>query len=116
MISSGNLRPVEPLDKGVKYDQGKTQWRLFPWKAAESIAQVLLYGARKYSPDNWIKVMRGDPDRYFDALMRHLVAWRAGEEIDPESGRPHLSHAGACILFLIWYWHCMDKEEAEKCD
>lgn len=34
------------------------------------------------------------------AAMRHLAAWRDGEQLDEESGLPHLAHALCCIVFL----------------
>ena len=34
--------------------------------------------------------------------MRHLIAWRKGELIDPESKLPHLAHAGCNLIFLNW--------------
>lgn len=85
--------------QGVKFDTGKTALGLFPPEALESIGRVLTYGANKYAAHNWRKGMAWS--RYYDALLRHLNAWNAGEDIDPESGLPHLAHAGCCIAFLL---------------
>lgn len=38
---------------------------------------------------------------YFDALIRHAYAWFEGEECDPDSGLPHLSHALACLAIIV---------------
>ena len=87
-------------EEGRKDDSGKLDWSLFPWKGAEAIVRVLMFGARKYAPNNWKKV----PDakrRYFNATIRHMTAWIEGEENDPETGLPHLAHAGCCVLFLL---------------
>jgi hypothetical protein len=54
----------------------------------------------KYAPDGWRTV----PDakaRYTAALGRHFNAWRSGEEIDPESGLPHLAHVLCNAVFLV---------------
>ena len=59
------------------------------------------FGAAKYGQDNWQRVPEAR-QRYFDAAMRHLLAWWDGERLDAESGLPHLAHAGCCILFLLW--------------
>ena len=86
--------------EGVKADSGKRRFSLFPLCALTAIVDVLEFGARKYSPGNWMTV----PDartRYWDAAVRHLVAWREGERLDPESGLPHLAHAGCCVIFLL---------------
>ena len=89
-------------NEGVKYDQDKPDWSLLPLEPIEDVVDVLTFGAKKYSPDNWKKV----PDlhnRYFAAAMRHLVAWKNGEILDPESGKPHLAHAQCCLVFLAWF-------------
>lgn len=91
---------VDLLRKGVKYDQGKVQWDLFPPEALEEIGKVLTYGAKKYAPDNWRHV-EGWKRRYFAALMRHMWAYWKGEKTDEETGLSHLAHAGCCLIFLL---------------
>lgn len=66
-----------------------------------SVAAVLGFGAEKYAADNWRKGMEWR--RLYGAALRHLMAWERGEDLDPESGLPHLAHAGCCILFLLSY-------------
>lgn len=89
-------------EPGYKSDDGKARWDRLPWAEVQDIVMVLAFGIRKYAPDNWQKV--AEPrDRYFAAAQRHLVAWKQGEMNDPESGLPHLAHAGCCILFLAWF-------------
>ena len=39
--------------------------------------------------------------RLYGALQRHMTAWYTGQELDPETGKSHLWHAGCCIMFLI---------------
>lgn len=38
---------------------------------------------------------------YKAALDRHMSAWWAGEDLDPEDGTPHLANALACLDILI---------------
>jgi hypothetical protein len=86
-------------DEGRKFDGGKLEYGLLPPKALEVVVEVLTFGAKKYARDNWKHV----PDakrRYFDALQRHLWAWKQGEQIDTESGIHHLGHAMCCLMFL----------------
>lgn len=87
-------------DRGKKDDAGKVRFSLFPRRALGSILNVLDFGAQKYGAWSWVEV----PDaknRYLDALMRHVEAWRAGERFDPESGQMHLAHAACCVVFLL---------------
>ena len=41
--------------------------------------------------------------RLLGAALRHLFAWGAGKGKDDETGRSHLAHAAACVLFLLDY-------------
>lgn len=95
------LNHVAIVDKGVKHDSGKPRFSLLPLKQIETVVAVLEYGAIKYAPGNWQKV-ENPRDRYFDAAMRHVFAWRNGEKLDPETQLPHLAHAVCCLLFLMW--------------
>lgn len=81
----------------VKADLGKPRMELLPPVALERISEVLTFGAKKYAPGNWRKV--DDRMRYAGAALRHIFARLKGEIVDPESGLPHLAHAGCCILF-----------------
>lgn len=85
---------------GRKDDSGKPRWSLVPEQAMEDVVKVLTYGARKYGDDNWRKVEDG-PRRYYDAAMRHIMAYRQGHWADDESGMPHLAHAVASLLFIM---------------
>jgi len=89
---------------GRKFDGGKLQYGLVPPLALKATVDVLTFGAEKYEPDNW-KVVPDSKRRYFDALQRHVWAWKEGEQIDPESGKHHLAHALCCLMFL--YEHDM---------
>ena len=83
----------------VKHDAEKVRAGLLPAEALLEIAKVLTFGAKKYSAHNWRKGTQWS--RYYDATLRHLLAWSAREKADPETGLSHLAHAGCCILFLL---------------
>ena len=68
--------------------------------AVDQIAKVLTFGANKYGATNW-QELEDFEARSFAAMQRHLVAWRRGDCIDPESGLSHLSHAACCLVFLL---------------
>lgn len=85
--------------EGRKFDSGKPEYGLLPPIILEEIVKVMTFGAQKYARDNWKYVEDGER-RYFDALQRHVWAWKRGETYDPESGLHHLAHAGCCLMFL----------------
>ena len=72
-----------------------------PWRAIAEITDVLSLGAEKYSANNWCRGTEWG--RYFAALCRHVFAWWQGEDLDPETGKSHLAHAGCCLIFLMEY-------------
>ena len=87
--------------KGLKYDNDKIRVDLVPPEVIIELGKILTYGANKYGPNNW-KGLENFNDRYYGAVIRHLMAWRMGEEKDPESGEYHLSHAMTGLMFLVW--------------
>ena len=63
-------------------------------------AAVMRGGAAKYGPFNW-NDQPVDATTYYSAIMRHVMAWYAGQDRDPESGHSHLAHVRACCGILI---------------
>ena len=100
-ISSSNWREEVPKDEFVKSDDNKPRYDLLPPELLEETAQVLAFGAQKYSDNNWVK--GASWSRYFSAMMRHMWAWWRGEDNDPETGYSHLAHASCCLGFLMAY-------------
>lgn len=86
---------------GVKFDQGKATFDLVPFDALAAVHRVMVFGAGKYGARNWERGMGWL--RLWNACLRHLFAWVAGEDRDPETGESHLAHAACCILFLLAY-------------
>ena len=86
---------------GLKYDQGKNRLDLIDPEFITGTGKVLRHGAEKYDANSWQQIDDG-VNRYYAALLRHLMAWRAGEVFDPDSGLPHLYHCACNIMFLIY--------------
>lgn len=91
---------------GLKYDNGKTRYDLYPLDAYKGCADVLTFGAAKYTPNGWKSVPDGK-NRYYAAMIRHLneqleYAQNGGIGLclDKESGLPTLDHAQCCLVFL----------------
>lgn len=88
---------------GKKFDSGKPMVSLIPTRPLLDVARVLTYGAQKYDPYNWAKGIKWS--RLMDAKLRHTLAFNAGEDLDPESGLPHLAHSICSDLFLLEFMH-----------
>ena len=63
------------------------------------IALAMMEGARKYGRHNY-RVAGVRASVYYDALMRHMMSWWEGEDIDQDSGLSHISKALACLTVL----------------
>ena len=57
-------------------------------------------GRRKYGAWNW-RVAGVRASIYLDALERHIQRWKEGEEVDPQTGVPHLASALTCLSILV---------------
>ena len=91
----------KPGTSAKKYDAGKTEYHHMPPQAFEMINEALTFGGRKYSAYNWRSGFAYT--RCFNAGMRHFWAWCKGENLDPESGLPHLAHGICCFIFLLQF-------------
>lgn len=87
---------------GTKLDHDKPRTDLLPTDVLEGVAQVLTVGAKKYADRNWEKGMKWS--RPYGALLRHLWAFWRGEELDPETGLPHIDQVVTNAMFLARYW------------
>ena len=91
-----NVKATNPKDAcGVK----KVPISGFPVPVILEAGLVKLHGDLKYGRYNWRDAgVRGSV--YYDACFRHLAAWWEGEDLDPDSGVHHLSHAitGLAVL------------------
>ena len=85
-----------------KGEAGKLKAPMFllPPFALFETAWVHGLGAKKYGPYNW-RENRVATSVYISAIMRHLMAYSNGEDLDPESGRSHLAHISAGCNILM---------------
>jgi hypothetical protein len=84
----------------VKFDQGKPELTMISYPFLVEMAQVRMFGAKKYSRDNWKK---GFPvTRSLNALLRHVFMFLDGEDVDEESKLSHLAHAACCLEHAIY--------------
>lgn len=89
---------LDIVTDGLKHDGGKLRLSLVPAEAIEAIGAVMTHGAEKYGKDSYKQV---DPERYRDALMRHICKWlKDPHGKDEDSGLPHLWHIITNAAFL----------------
>lgn len=67
----------------------------------KALCAVLEFGKTKYSRNNWRKGQ--NYMRVLASLLRHVFAIARGEDIDPESGKPHTGHIMCNAAFLEHY-------------
>lgn len=84
-----------------EYSKGKSKIHYIPAEIILGMGHAFEMGAEKHGPYSF----RDNPIDYtelIDSTMRHLLAFMNGEDNDPESGLPHLWHAGCNIGMLEW--------------
>lgn len=86
-------------DQTIKADEGKPELSLVPTQVIKDIAEVRMYGVKKYGDnESWRMV---EKQRYIDALYRHLLDYIDNNKaVDEESGIPHIKHMACNIAFL----------------
>lgn len=85
-----------------QFGSKKVPFSTIPPTSLVELARWQGFGGFKYGPFNW----QGDNSKvaasvYFEAIMRHLILWYSGIDVDPENGRAmHLGAvmAGASIM------------------
>lgn len=90
--------PENTWTEGVKYDADKAPIDLIDPDFLVGLAEVLGFGAKKYAAHNWRLGIQYS--RLIAAAYRHLGAINKGEDVDPESGKPHVYHLACCVMFL----------------
>ena len=107
-VPAVNVSPSPVKDSNPKDNIGCTKPGLsaVPCAPLYEAGAALAYGGKKYGRHNW-RAIGVRSSVYYDAVLRHLMAWWEGEDIDPVeqggSGLPHLAHA---IAGLMVYRDC----------
>lgn len=89
------------MKKAIKHDKGKPRMDLIDPYGEIGEAKAMGHGANKYHDFNYLSGEGLQWGQLYAACRRHLNAWKRGEDLDKESGLPHLYHAKACIGMLI---------------
>lgn len=89
------------INTGSHLDEGKVRLDLIPSEAIFALGDILTYGCKKYAPRNWEGGIAYS--KIWGSILRHGYKWIRGEQIDPESGFPHLEHMMCNLMFLVTY-------------
>jgi len=96
------------LEQAFKYDGGKPRMDLLDPEFLVDVAKVLTVGSAKYDQsqkvfqNNWRQGgMRWG--QVYAAAQRHMNQFWAGEELDAETGLPHVAHSACNMMFLHYY-------------
>ena len=84
----------------MRFNDGKPQlnYILTAPHAVKGLSQVFEFGAKKYARNNWQKGLK--ITEVMDSLLRHLMAYQNGEEVDSDSGLKHVHHITWNALIL----------------
>lgn len=102
-VKGSEIRSVSRTggEKGVKLER----FDLIPVEALTKLATHYGIGAEKYDDNQWRKGYEWS--KSYAALQRHLTAFWGGEDIDPETGSPHMAavawHAFTLMTFMDEY-------------
>lgn len=84
-------------EKGTKDER----FSLLPTGALASVARHYGIGARKYAEHNWARGYEWS--KSYDAMQRHANAFWGGEDIDAETGSPHMAAVAFHALTLLTF-------------
>jgi len=97
-VLTGHETETRVIDPETGGEKGKKLSQLGSLDPASlyTLSEVSGMGANKYAAHNFLKGYAWSLS--YDAMQRHLLKFWMGEELDPESGLPHVAHAA---------WHCL---------
>ncbi len=95
----GEVRSVSSTgaEKGTKDER----YDLLPVGALATVARHFGAGAKKYADHNWRKGYEWS--KSYAALQRHATQFWSGEDIDEETGSPHMAAVAFHALALLTY-------------
>lgn len=93
---AGSCKDTNPKDSvGI----AKVPFSTIPAQVMAEVGLAMLEGSLKYGRHNY-RVAGVRASVYYDALLRHLTAWWEGQDLDADSGLPHIVKAAACLVVL----------------
>lgn len=88
------------MEEAFKDKNGKISFLEIEWSFIEEMAKAMNANKHKYNPFNWHKPMvKTDLE---DSVMRHWVAYKKGEFLDPDDGCSHLAKIANNLMMLMY--------------
>lgn len=94
-------KKIEEQNTSLRLNQGKIQTREIDPAFILGMAKVLTESRSKYPHFNWAKPTKLSTP--YESMMRHILAFQQGEDIDPDDGLPHLLKAAVNIMFMNYH-------------
>ena len=89
-------KPTNPKDAvGIR----KAPMSTVPANVLAEIGVAMLEGSAKYGRHNY-RVAGVRASVYYDGVMRHMMDWWEGTDIDPDSGMSHITKAITSLVVL----------------
>ena len=95
------------MSKGINHNEGKPRPSLVLVDTHNALAEeikVSELGAKEYGRYNW----KGGGEQFLadnlDSILRHILAYSQGQEIDPKSGCHHLAHVRRRCAIALEHW------------
>lgn len=96
-----DLDPVIKSNGASHKSEGKPAINIIDPGFLIDIAKVMSMGEAKYGKANWMG--GGSYESWVASALRHIEAFNRGENLDQESGLPHLAHAAVnCLMIEGW--------------
>jgi hypothetical protein len=92
--------PVKKINPKTAFGLAKPPLSVVPPSAMFVMGQAMVDGKAKYGAMNW-RESAVPASIYYDAALRHLMAWWDGEDKAEDSKVDHLGHVMACMAILV---------------
>lgn len=94
-------KAAKAVEGAMRFNSGKLKWSLVDFNALIPMVQVLMYGAKKYTPNNWKKGL--SKNEILESMLRHAFELLEGNLIDEESKEEHIGHIMCNALFYSYF-------------
>lgn len=100
LIAKDSMTDLPDDNPKTVHGAAKPGLHAIPVSALLHLGQAMEDGRRKYGLANW-RQDRVSASTYYNAALRHLMAWWDGQDEAPDSGLHHLAHAMACMAIVL---------------